>query len=90
MTQKLIVRSLPLAYQIIKEMNYPQEWDGEYRSAALSALVQILEECMHARIDHYLKESGRSLSDRRNASFSQYLLTELGDIEIHVPRMEEK
>ena len=89
MNQKLVVRSLPQAYQIIKEMNHSQEWDGEYRSAARGALVQILEDCMHDRIDRYLEESGRSLSDRRNGSFSRHLLTELGDIEIHVPRTRQ-
>jgi transposase-like protein len=82
MNQRLVVRSLPQAYQIIKEMNHSQEWDGEYRSAARGALVQILEDCMHDRID-------RSLSDRRNGSFSRHLLTELGDIEIHVPRTRQ-
>jgi len=50
MNQKLVVRSLPQAYQIIKEINGSREWDGEYRSAAREALVQILEACMHDRV----------------------------------------
>ncbi len=32
MTQKLVVRSLAQSYQIIKEMNHYQEWDGRFLS----------------------------------------------------------
>lgn len=45
--------------------------------------MQVLEDCMNDRIDRYLEERGRSLSDRRNGSFSRHLLTELGDFEIY-------
>jgi hypothetical protein len=42
---------------------------------------------MRARIDRHLKEiPRRGEADRRNSSFSRHLLTELGDIELHVAR----
>ena len=86
MTQRAVIRSLPQAYEVIKQMNLSPEWDLDYRHAARDSLVRILEDRMNDRIDRYLEETGRSLSDRRNGCFSRHLLTELGDIEIHVPR----
>lgn len=86
MTQRAVIRSLPQAYEVIKQMNLSPEWDLDYRFAARHALVRILEDRMDDRIDRYLEETGRSLSDRRNGSFSRHLLTELGDIEVSVPR----
>jgi putative transposase len=42
---------------------------------------------MRDRIDRHLEEMGRrEVLDRRNGSFSRHLVTELGDIELHVPR----
>lgn len=78
--------SLPQAFEVIKRMNLDSEGDSDYRSSARKALVRILEDRMEERIDRYLLDMGRSLPDRRNGYFSRHLLTELGDIELSVPR----
>lgn len=78
--------SLPHAYEVIKRMNLSPEWEWDYRAHARQSVVEILRDRMEDRLDRYLEEMGRSLSDRRNGHFSRHLLTELGDIEISVPR----
>lgn len=80
------ISSLPQAFAIIKEMNLSPEWDSDYRLAVRKALVHILEDRMEERLARYLQEMGRRLSDRRNGYFSRHLLTEIGDIELSVPR----
>jgi putative transposase len=84
----VVIESLPQAFEIIKEMNsFPTEWEADYRQAGRQALSQILEERMKDRLDRHLEEMGkRGEADRRNGSFSRHLLTELGDIELDVPR----
>lgn len=87
MAQRTIIRSLPQAYEVIKEMDLSTGWESDYRHAARQALTRILEERMSFRIDLHLEEMARSGEyDRRNGTFSRHLLTELGDIELHVPR----
>ena len=80
------IQSLPQAFEVIKQMNLTPGWDSDYRFAARNALVRILEDRMEDRLDRYLVYMGRSLPDRRNGYFSRHLLTELGDIELDVPR----
>lgn len=47
----------------------------------------ILEQRMKDRISVHLEEMNRlGEADRRNGSFPHHLLTELGDIELHIPR----
>ena len=69
-------------------MNFsPIGWELDYRQAGRQALSQILEERMKDRIDRHLEEMDkRGEADRRNGSFSRHLLTELGDIELGIPR----
>ena len=87
MARRLVIRSLPQAYEVIKEMGLSTEEDLDYRQAGRRAVVKMLEERMRDRIDMHLKEiASRGESDRRNGKFSRHLLTELGDIELHVPR----
>jgi putative transposase len=87
MEQKLMITSLPQAFEMIKEMNLSAEWDSDYREAGRRALREILEGQMRGRIDRHLEEMARcGEADRRNGSFSRHLLTELGDIELHVAR----
>jgi hypothetical protein len=50
-------------------MNLSPGWDSDYRVHAREALAEILEDQMERRLDRYLDEMGRSLSDRRNGSF---------------------
>jgi putative transposase len=91
MGQKLMVRSLPQACEMVKEMNLSGEWESDYRQAGRRALERILEDQMRDRIDRHLEEMARrGESDRRNGTFSRHLLTELGDIELHVPRSRRK
>jgi transposase-like protein len=62
-------------------------WDADYRAAGRQSLEAILEGRMQERISWYLEEMARlGASDRRNGSFSRHLVTELGDIELAVPR----
>jgi len=84
----VVIESLPQAFEIIKEMNSsPTEWESDYRQAGRQVLGQILEERMKDRIDRHLEEMEKQGEyDRRNGSFSRHLLTELGDIELKVPR----
>ena len=82
-----VVRSLPQAFRIIKEMNLLPDDESEYRSLARESLRAILEDKMRHRIDRHLEAMAiRDEEDRRNGYFGRHLLTELGDIEITVPR----
>ena len=68
-------------------MNLSEEWSCDYRVAARESLTEILECRMKDRIDRYMEELGsRDGEERRSGYFSRHLLTELGDIELHVPK----
>jgi len=88
MEKKLVITSLPQAFEMVKQMNFSgDEWESDYRVAGRQALRGILEGQMRGRIDRHLEEMARrGEADRRNGSFSRHLLTELGDIELHVAR----
>ncbi len=63
------------------------EWGEDYRRAAADALKSILAGRMETAIDRHLEEMAeRGEADRRNGSYARHLLTELGDIELSVPR----
>jgi putative transposase len=82
-----VVRSLPQAYRIIKEMHLFGDADSDYRSSGRESLRAILEERMSDRIDRHLEGMARrDEEDRRNGYFSRHLLTELGDVSVSVPR----
>lgn len=82
-----VIRSLPQAYQIIKEMHLYGDEESDYRSMARESLSKILEDRMRDRIDKHLAGMAlRDESDRRNGYFSRHFLTELGDISLQVPR----
>ncbi len=86
--RSVVINSLPQAYEVIKEMNLDTDQDdADYRTAGRRALETILEGRMQERISWYLTEMARlGASDRRNGYFSRHLITELGDIELHIPR----
>ena len=88
MKDMLVIESLPQAFKVIKEMNLSSlEWEADYREAGRRALERIIEQRMKERIDRHLEEMAvRGQADRRNGRFSRHLLTELGDIELDVPR----
>ena len=80
------ITNIHQAFREIKHFAYDQ-WEGEYRGAARQALKGILETRMHNTIDAYLSQArDRGLADRRNGSYPRHLLTELGDLELQIPR----
>jgi putative transposase len=63
------------------------EWGEDYRRFGRQALVEILEGRMEEWLDQRLEQLGRQeVADRRNGFYRRHLLTELGDIELSVPR----
>lgn len=80
------ILSIKKAFKEIKPFCM-DSWEGDYRTAAREALKQILEGRMKNAIDAYLEHlSMQELPDRRNGSYRRHLLTELGDIQLQVPR----
>ena len=82
------IRNVNKACRMIKEMSSQGvSWSEDYRFYGRDALKDILEERMNSSIDSYLEDLAcRGGEDRRNGSYSRHLLTELGDIELAVPR----
>jgi len=88
MPQAVTIRSLPCAFAMIKAMqDQGYEWGEDYRQCGREALVEVLEEQMDDAIDRQLAAADiGGAADRRNGSYHRHLLTELGDIELSVPR----
>ena len=85
--RRTVIESLPQAWEIIKEMRLSEDYESDYRVAGRQSLRQIIESRMKDRIDNYMEEIGRyDGEERRNGYFSRHLLTELGDIELSIPR----
>jgi transposase-like protein len=80
------IKSINQAFQEIKHYGV-KDWEGDYRPAARQALKEILEHRMHNAIDAYLEQMRiQEIPDRRNGSYDRHLLTELGDLELSIPR----
>lgn len=80
------ILSIKKAFKEIKSF-CTDHWEGDYRMAARDALKQILEGRMKNAVDAYLEHiSAQETSDRRNGSYRRHLLTELGDLQLQVPR----
>ncbi|MGH3305862.1 MAG: IS256 family transposase, partial [Streptosporangiaceae bacterium] len=63
------------------------EWGEGYRSLGRDALAGILHGQMTGSVDAHLDRMAvLDVADRRNGSYRRHLLTELGDIELAVPR----
>ena len=89
MERKIMIRSLPEAMSVVKEMNVisDDEWTGDYRRSAKDAISAFLTGRMTDRLMYHLAEiKGAGSSDRRNGTYIRHLLTELGDILVTVPR----
>lgn len=88
MPQTATIKSLPRAYRMMKAMQAQGiEWGEDYRVAAGAALKEVLAGRMAAALDRHLDEmAARGEADRRNGYYARHLLTELGDIELAVPR----
>jgi putative transposase len=88
MPQSATIKSLPAAFAMMKAMQAEGvEWGEDYRGAARQALAELLEGRMGQLIDAHLERlSELGQADRRNGCYRRHLLTELGDIELAVPR----
>ena len=82
------IESLPMAFALVKEMQADGlEWGEGYRPLGRKALAEIIEGRMAEAVDRWLDGlDGSAMRDRRNGFYGRHLLTELGDIELSVPR----
>src|SRR5262250_2248374 len=88
MPQAVTIRSLPRAFEFVKTMQADGlEWGEGYRDLGRTAIASILHEQMAQAIDDHLDRMALlDEADRRNGCYRRRLLTELGDIELAVPR----
>jgi transposase-like protein len=88
MPQSATIKSLPAAFAMMKAMQVEDvEWGEDYRQATRQALAEVLEGRMDALIDAHLERmAGLGQADRRNGCYTRWLLTELGAVELAVPR----
>jgi putative transposase len=88
MPQTATVKSLPRAFRMMKAMQAEGiEWGEDYRQSARDALGALLEGRMGQVIDQHLERMAElGTADRRNGCYRRHLLTELGDLELAVPR----
>jgi putative transposase len=82
------ITSLSMAFEVVKAMQADGlEWGEGYRPLGRQALQEIIEDQMAAAVDRYLDQlEADDAADRRNGYYRRHLLTELGDIELQVPR----
>ena len=82
------IESLPMAVEIVKAMQADGlEWGEGYRPLGRQALTEIIQGRMTEAVDYWLDSlDGSAMRDRRNGFYPRYLLSELGDIELSVPR----
>jgi len=88
MPQAVTIRSLPRAFELVKAMQADGlEWGEGYRSLGRDAIAGILQEQMAHPVDEHLdRMAALDQADRRNGAYQRHLLTELGEIELAVPR----
>lgn len=80
------IESIGQAFQEFKGLCL-DDWEGDYRFSAREALKRVLEDRMRNAVDVYLEElRSRGPGDRRNGYYVRHFLTELGDLELMVPR----
>ncbi len=86
--QAATITSLPMAFEVVKAMQADGlDWDEGYRPMGRRALEAIIEAQMAAAVERYLEQlEADDAPDRRNDTYRRHLLTELGDIELSVPR----
>ena len=86
--QAVTIESLPQAFEVVKEMQADGLDRGEgYRPLGRQALAGIIEGRMAETVDRWLDGlDGSAMRDRRNGTYRRCLLSELGDIELNVPR----
>jgi transposase-like protein len=88
MPQAVTITSLPRAFELVKGMQgQGLEWGEGYRGLGREAIAIILQAQMGQAIDEHLdRMAALDAADRRNGSYRRHLLTELGEIELTVPR----
>jgi putative transposase len=88
MPQAVTIRSLPRAFEVVKGMQaHGLEWGEGYRPLGRDAIAGILQGQMGQLIDEHLdRMASLDEADRRNGFYPRHLLTELGDVELAVPR----
>jgi putative transposase len=88
MPQAVTIASLPRAFELVKGMQAQGlEWGESYRPLGREAIAAILHDRMSEAIDEHLDRMAElDQADRRNGSYRRHLLTELGVIELAVPR----
>ncbi len=80
------IQSINQAFQEIKNFEV-DSWEGDFRTSAQRAMKDLIEAELHNRVDSYLQDlQSQELADRRNGYYVRHLLTELGDLELQVPR----
>ena len=82
------LESLPVAFEVVKAMQADGlDWGEGYRPLGRQALGEIIETEMAAAVDRHLEGlEAEDAADRRNGYYRRRLMTELGDIELSVPR----
>jgi len=82
------ITSLAMAFEVVKAMQADGlDWDEGYRPIGRQALEKIIEAQMAAAVERHLQQlEAEDGADRRNGTYRRHLLTELGDIELAVPR----
>lgn len=88
MERQIVIKNLPEALQVVKEMKLASdEWTGEYRDAARSTIAMVLKEQMDQQVaGHLAWIFQKGIPDRRNGSYLRHVLTELGNIIVMIPR----
>ena len=82
------IESLPAAFEVVKAMQADGlDWGEGHRPLGRQALAEIIETEMAAAVDRHLEGlEAEDAADRRNGYYRRSLMTELGDIELSVPR----
>jgi putative transposase len=88
MPQAVTIRSLPRAFALVKGMQgQGLDWGEGYRHLGRDSIAAILQSQMASAIDEHLdRMASLDEADRRNGYYPRHLLTELGDIELTMPR----
>lgn len=88
MPQAVTIKSLPEAFAVVKAMQAQGlEWGEGYRPLGRRAIAEVLEGQMTRAVDAHLERMAvLDQADRRNGYYPRHLLTELGSIELAVPR----
>jgi putative transposase len=88
MPQAVTITSLARAFELVKGMQAQGlEWGEGYRALGRDAIAGIVRSQMDQVVNEHLdRMAALDEADRRNGSYRRHLLTELGTIELAVPR----